>query len=156
MKKYALVLIGIFALTLMSFNVVKKPKVKVITNGIDLSQSFVVQSIAWKNSYDKTLERKWEEQLFLNGLKTGVYSQSRRLKDTENREMEVSNQTEVEGRYLMQIVSDVKLIIRDMNSKSLVGSITFKRGGYTSLSFPMIVDPSFIDMAIKEMIQQNE
>ena len=146
--------LGFSQLTKKELKKLDKMELKIVNRGLDLNSTFVVYSKEISQNLLDLVEDSWETAMFSKGLDVGDYYEESQVKDTNNREMELSNSITFNGRYIFDTSTHGQIKIQDLeNNNKLVASITYKR----DLNFgigqnPLIWKKEYV---IEKLIESN-
>lgn len=108
----------------------KKMELKIVNRGLDLNATFVPYCTRISDDqFDtgSTIELHWEEALFSLGLDVGDYSEQKKYKDGNNREVNLSSAVIFKGRYIFDANNKGLIKIQDLNNNNkTVAIIKFK------------------------------
>ena len=129
-------------------------ELKIVNRGLDLNSTFVVYSEESSQKLIDLVEDSWETAMFSKGLDVGDYYEESQVKDTNNREMALSNSITFNGRYVFDTSTHGQIKIQDLeNNNKLVASITYKRDLSWGVGFnPLIWKKEYV---IEELIKSN-
>jgi hypothetical protein len=159
MKKLLLLLlivpvIGLSQYTKKELKKLDKMELKIVNRGLDLNSTFVVYSEESSQQLIDLVEDSWETAMFSKGLDVGDYYEESQVKDTNNREMALSNSITFNGRYVFDTSTRGQIKIQDLeNNNKLVASITYKRDLSWGVGFnPLIWKKEYV---IEELMKSN-
>ena len=159
MKKVLVILlivpvIGLSQYTKKELKKLDKMELKIVNRGLDLNSTFVVYSEESSQQLIDLVEDSWETAMFSKGLDVGDYYEESQVKDTNNREMALSNSITFNGRYVFDTSTRGQIKIQDLeNNNKLVASITYKRDLSWGVGFnPLIWKKEYV---IEELIKSN-
>ena len=129
-------------------------ELKIVNRGLDLNSTFVVYSEESSQQLIDLVEDSWETAMFSKGLDVGDYYEESQVKDTNNREMALSNSITFNGRYVFDTSTRGQIKIQDLeNNNKLVASITYKRDLSWGVGFnPLIWKKEYV---IEELMKSN-
>lgn len=105
---------------------IDKMELRISNRGLDLKASFIPFHSSFEE-YGTESEENWSMSLFEAGLEVGSYYNESTVKDTENREMEVSRANIFNGRYVFDVSTYKQIKIRDLESDNkIVCTISYK------------------------------
>jgi len=159
MKKLLLLLlivpvIGLSQYTKKELKKLDKMELKIVNRGLDLNSTFVVYSEESSQQLIDLVEDSWETAMFSKGLDVGDYYEESQVKDTNNREMALSNSITFNGRYVFDTSTRGQIKIQDLeNNNKLVAYITYKRDLSWGVGFnPLIWKKEYV---IEELMKSN-
>ena len=127
----------------------EKMELKIVNRGLDLNETFV--PYYKKNNF---IESSWAEAMFTLGLDVGDYSSQKQIKDSNNRETELSRTVTFNGRYVFDSNAFGVIKILDLyNDNKIVATIRYKG----SLNFGAGGNDLYFkkEYVIKELIKSN-
>jgi hypothetical protein len=138
----------------------EKLELKITNRGLNLKDVFVPYSDGWYGYQYKisenTITNNWSDALFEAGLNVGTYHAKKTVKDTENREMELSGERVFNGRYIFEILQG-QILIRDLNEDNkLIASIRYKETVLFSVSVNTKNAYSRRLLILKELLKSNK
>jgi hypothetical protein len=146
--------IGLSQYTKKELKKLDKMELKIVNRGLDLNSTFVVYSEESSQQLIDLVEDSWETAMFSKGLDVGDYYEESQVKDTNNREMALSNSITFNGRYVFDTSTRGQIKIQDLeNNNKLVASITYKRDLSWGVGFnPLIWKKEYV---IEELMKSN-
>ncbi len=131
----------------------KKMELKIVNRGLDLKETFVPYCIK-KNNFMGTVESSWAEAMFTLGLDVGDYSSQKQIKDSNNRETELSRTVTFNGRYVFDSNAFGVIKILDLyNDNKIVATIRYKGSlNYGAGGNDLYFKKEYV---IKELIKSN-
>lgn len=145
-------------LTKKQLKKLKKMELKIVNKGLDLNATFVPYSTAVSDTnpnIGSEIEANWGAAIFALGLDVGDYSEQRRSKDGNNREVNLSTAVVFNGRYIFSHGDSSGVIkIQDLNNNNkTVATIKYK--GVVSVN--LFKDNSYKrEYVISELIKSNK
>lgn len=139
----------------------EKLELKITNRGLNLKDIFVPYSSGWDLGSDIVMPKNivtnnWADAMFEAGLNVGTYYSKKSVKDTENREMELSGANIFQGRYIFEIVSG-QILIKDLNDNNkLIASIRYKETPFFVVSGQTRNAISRRLLILKELIKSNK
>jgi hypothetical protein len=106
----------------------EKMEIRIVNRGLDLDATFVPYCEPdGTTDLHKTSEENWSKSMFVAGLEVGDYSGQSVVKDSNNREMNLSRTNTFNGRYVFDVSTSGLVKISDLfNNNKVVATISYK------------------------------